>query len=105
MYLCGMLLFNVTVIVEEASAAEWLDWMKETHIPQLMETENFVSHRLLKIVDSPNEGVSYCVQFIAEDQEKHQNYLDLHEQQFIGDMYAKYPNKLVTFSALMEFVG
>ena len=104
MYLCNMLLFNVTVIVEEASATEWLNWMKDTHIPQLMETESFVSYRLLKIVDSPNEGVSYCVQFVAENQEKHQNYLDLHEQQFIGDMYAKYPNKLVTFSTLMDYL-
>ena len=104
MYLCNMLLFNVTVIVEEASATEWLNWMKDIHIPQLMETESFVSYRLLKIVDSPNEGVSYCVQFVAENQEKHQNYLDLHEQHFIGDMYAKYPNKLVTFSTLMDYL-
>ncbi|SOD20464.1 DUF4286 family protein [Pedobacter xixiisoli] len=100
-----MLLFNVTVIVEEASAADWLSWMKEVHIPQLMETESFVSHRLLKIVDSPNEGVSYCVQFIAESEEKHQSFLALHEKQFIADIYAKYPNKLVVFSTLMEFVA
>lgn len=105
MYLCSMLLFNVTVIVEEASAADWLEWMKETHIPWLMETESFVSHRLLKIVDSPNEGVSYCVQFIAEDEAKYQAFLNTQEQQFTAEMYAKYPNKLVVFSTLMEFLG
>lgn len=100
-----MLLFNVTVIIEDASAADWLAWMKEIHIPQLMATDCFVSYRFLKIVDSPNEGTSYCVQFIAEDKANHQTFLDLHEQQFIAEMYAKYPNKLVTFSTLMEFVG
>ncbi len=105
MYLCCMLLFNVTVIVEEASATEWLEWMKEIHLPQLMQAETFVSHRILRIVDSPNEGVSYCVQFIAEDEAKHQSFLDLHEQQFTAEIYAKYPNKLVIFSTLMEFVG
>lgn len=100
-----MLLFNVTVIIEEASATEWLEWMKATHIPQLMEKDCFVSHRFLKIVDSPNEGLSYCVQFIAEDAAKHQTFLDLYEQEFTAEMYIKYPNKLVTFSTLMEFVG
>ncbi|MNK22677.1 hypothetical protein D3C87_409580 [compost metagenome] len=105
MYLCCMLLFNVTVIVEEASAAEWLEWMKEVHIPQVMETESFVSHRLLKIVDSPNEGISYCVQFIAENDTKYQSFLSSHEKQFIAEIYAKFPNKLVVFSTLMEFVA
>jgi hypothetical protein len=105
MYLCDMLLYNVTVIVEEAAAVNWLAWMRETHIPNLMETDCFVSYRLLKIVDSPNEGASYCVQFIAEDEAKHQTFLNLHEQQFTAEMYSQYPNKLVTFSTLMEFVG
>lgn len=100
-----MLLFNVTVIIEEIEANDWLQWMKDNHIPQLMATECFVSYRLLKIMDSPNEGISFCVQFIAEDKDHHQTFLDLHEQQFIAEMYAKYPNKLVTFSTLMEFVG
>jgi hypothetical protein len=105
MYLCAMLLFNVTVIIEEASAQDFLSWMKETHIPKLMDTECFVSHRFLQIKDSPNEGISYCVQFIAEDEPAHKRFLDLHEQNFIAEMYNKYPKKLVTFSTLMEFVG
>jgi len=100
-----MLLFNVTVIIEEGSATDWLQWVQESHIPQLMDKECFVSHRLLKIVDSPNEGLSYCIQFIAEDEARHQTFLDLHEQLFIAEMYNRYPNKLVTFSTLMEFVG
>lgn len=100
-----MLLFNVTVIIEEASATDWLQWMKESHIPQLMDKECFVSYRLLKIVNSPNEGLSYSIQFIAEDKARHQTFLDSHEQLFIAEMYNRYPNKLVTFTTLMEFVG
>ncbi|MGE6218812.1 DUF4286 family protein [Nubsella zeaxanthinifaciens] len=100
-----MLLFNVTVIIEENSAADFLAWMKQSHIPQLMDTDCFVSHRFLQIKDSPNEGLSYCVQFIAENEASHQRFLDLHEQAFIAEMYNRYPKKLVTFSTLMEFVG
>jgi hypothetical protein len=67
-YLCTMLLYNVTLIIEEDIAAEWLKWMKEIHIPEVMETGKFVSNRLLKVLDSPNEGVTYCAQYVAETQ-------------------------------------
>ena len=105
MYLCSMLLFNVTVIIEEASAPEWLQWMNESHIPELMATDCFVSHRVLRIVDSPNEGLSYCIQFIAETDAKYHAFKNLHEENFTGKLYEKYPNKLVVFSTLMEFIG
>ncbi len=105
MYLCNMLLYNVTVIMEEPIAADWLQWMKTTQIPTVMATDCFVSHRLLKIMDSPNEGLSYCVQFISENEAKHEEFRNLHEQKFTAEMYTKYPNQLVSFSTLMEFVG
>jgi hypothetical protein len=100
-----MLLFNVTIIVEEPTANDFLRWMKDVHIPTLMEKDCFVSHRLLKIVDSPNEGVTYSVQFIAEDEQHFNNFKENFEPQFTADIYNNYPNKLVTFSTLMEFIA
>ena len=41
-----MLLYNVTVIIEDAAAEEWLQWMQEIHIPEVMATGKFVSNRL-----------------------------------------------------------
>ena len=59
-YLCSMLLYNVTVIVEDDAEQAWFEWMQETHIPEVMSTGKFVSNRLLKLLDSPNEGAT-CV--------------------------------------------
>ena len=61
-----MLLYNVTLIIEEVSAAAWLQWMQEKHVPEVMATGLFVSNRLLKVVDSPNEGVTYCAQYVVQ---------------------------------------
>jgi hypothetical protein len=52
-----MILYNVTVILEDEIQADWLHWMKEQHIPEIMDTSCFVSYRMLKVLDSPNEGV------------------------------------------------
>jgi hypothetical protein len=100
-----MLLFNVTIIVEEPSANDFITWMKEDHIPALMEKECFVSHRLFKILDSPNEGITYSVQFIADSEADFNTFREKFEHEFTAHIYTRYPEKLVVFSTLMEFIS
>src|SRR4051812_3831691 len=99
-----MILYNVTVIIVDSIQAEWLDWIEGQHIPAVMETGLFVSSRLLKVLDSPNEGTTYCMQFIAESFEQ----FDLYKKQFSSlletDHNEKFKGYSVTFSTLMEFV-
>ncbi|MES2827151.1 MAG: DUF4286 family protein [Bacteroidota bacterium] len=99
-----MFLYNVTVIIEEAVADKWLSWMQETHIPQVMETGMFVSSRLLQVVDSPNEGVTYCVQYVAETMENYETYQDRHAPALQADLNEKFANQFVAFRTLMKYV-
>ncbi len=100
-----MLLYNVTSIVEDAAAERWLKWMLDVHIPQVMATEMFVSYRLLKVMDSPNEGVTYCAQYIAESQENYDNYLDNFAPALRADAGTKFENQVVSFRTLMEYIA
>ncbi|UKT63172.1 DUF4286 family protein [Pedobacter mucosus] len=99
-----MLLYNVTLILEESVAEEWLQWMQETHIPQVMATGMFVSNRLLKVVDSPNEGVTYCSQYVAETQENYEQYLTVYAPALQQDLNDRFENRFVAYRTLMEFV-
>jgi hypothetical protein len=45
-----MLLYNVTVNVELGVHAEWLAWMKAVHIPEVMATGIFKSHRICNLL-------------------------------------------------------
>ena len=100
-----MLLYNVTVIIEDTAAEEWLQWMQEIHIPEVMETGKFVSHRLLKVLDSPNEGVTYCTQYIAESLADYEDYQQNYAPTLQATVQQKFENRLVSFRTLMEFVG
>ena len=100
-----MLLYNVTVIIEEAAVNEWLQWMKETHIPEVMATDKFVSNRMLKVLDSPNEGVTYCIQYVAENLTAYNEYQQKFAQKLQTDLQSKFENRLVAFRTLMEFIG
>jgi hypothetical protein len=100
-----MLLYNVTVIIEDAAQEEWLQWMQEIHIPAVMETGKFVSNRLLRVVDSPNEGITFCVQYIAESLAEYEDYQLNHAPALQAELQTKFENRFVAFRTLMEFVA
>ncbi|RNL50248.1 DUF4286 family protein [Pedobacter jejuensis] len=99
-----MLLYNVTLILDDAAANEWLQWMQDIHIPEVMATGMFVSNRLLKVLDSPNEGVTYCAQYVAESLENYNNYVDNFAPTLQADLNEKFKNRFVAYRTLMEFV-
>lgn len=100
-----MLLYNVTIIIEDSAANEWLQWMQETHIPEVMATGKFVSNRLLKVLDSPNEGVTYCIQYVAENITEYNDYQENFALTLQADLQVKFENKFVAFRTLMEFIA
>jgi hypothetical protein len=100
-----MLLYNVTVIIEDSAANEWLQWMQETHIPEVMATGKFVSNRLLKVLDSPNEGATYCIQYVAENITEYNDYQENFALTLQADLQVKFENKFVAFRTLMEFIA
>ncbi|MNI26889.1 hypothetical protein D3C87_867690 [compost metagenome] len=100
-----MYLYNVTLILEDAAAQEWLQWMQETHIPQVMATGMFVSNRLLKVVDSPNEGLTYCAQYVVDSLENYNQYQEVFAPALQAELNERYKNRFVAYRSLMEFIA
>jgi hypothetical protein len=99
-----MILYNVTIILDNNIQVEWLNWMQEKQIPALMDTGYFVSNRLLKVLDSPNEGVTYCIQFIVDSDQKLNAFKQKHGQFLEENTPIAFNNKLVIFPTAMEFI-
>lgn len=99
-----MVLYNITIIMDETIQQAWLRWADEELIPNIMATGLFASSRTLRVLDSPNEGVTYCIQFIADNLGKYDTYQD----NFAGKIFSAQPpdfeNKFVSFTTIMEFV-
>lgn len=99
-----MLLYNVTLIVEEGAADKWLTWMQEVHIPKVLATEMFVSSRLLKVLDSPNEGITFCAQYVVENMENYQTYQEKFAPALQAELNEEFANQFVAFRTLMEYI-
>ena len=99
-----MIIYNETYIIDESIQQQWLNWMQTIQIPAIIQTGCFNSYKIFTVLNSPNEGVTYCVQFITDNaknytyfQEQHQNnFHQLHNQQF--------ENRFVLFNTLMQLI-
>ncbi len=56
-----MILYNISIIVEDSSQEQVVNWLKS-----YLRTSSFET-KFLKMLDSPHEGNTYCVQFLATD--------------------------------------
>lgn len=99
-----MILYNVTLILDEPIEQEWLLWMKETHIPEVMATECFIGYRMLKVLDSPNEGVTYCVQYTTNSLVDYERYQTNFAPQLQASLNSMFKNRFVAYRSLMEFI-
>ena len=99
-----MIIFNDTVIVEESVHQEWLKWMQEVYIPKVMATGFFKSYNILTVIDSPNDGVTYCVQYHAENLNDFNEFYSkhLHAMQELHNTH--FENQFVIFNTLMRTV-
>ncbi len=61
-----MIIYNVTINIENDIETQWLDWMKQTHIPEMLATGKFVKALMTKVlVEEEMGGVTYSVQYTA----------------------------------------
>ncbi len=99
-----MVIYNVTVNVEENIAQEWLEWMKNVHIPQMMITGKFQGHRILRIVSrSEGEaGQTFAIQYFCENLKKLQEYEAHFSQKLRQEHTDKYGDKVMAFRTILE---
>ncbi len=71
-----MILYNVTINVEENLHDEWLDWMIHEHIPNVMRTNMFIDYKMYRIISRlPEEtGTTYSIQYHASGIENYEIY-------------------------------
>ena len=99
-----MIIYNETFIVEESIAPNWLIWIKDNHIPAILGTGFFDSYKVMTVLDSPNEGITYCFQYYTDSIERYSPFYYTHREKFHQLHNAQFENQFVLFTTLMETV-
>ncbi len=100
-----MILYNVTVAIDKKVENDWLIWMKNVHIPEVMETNQFEDFKFFKVLNAEDpESASYSVQYFAESMKNIQMYMAAFAPELQQKALLKYPNQMAAFRTLLEEV-
>jgi uncharacterized protein (UPF0305 family) len=97
------ILYNVTVSVDESIQEEWLKWMQEVHIPDVMKTNKFISSRVCRLLHAEEKN-TYACQYVLQDMETFEDYQKNHAPALQKDHNDKYKGKVFAFRSLMEII-
>ena len=100
-----MIIYNVTVNIEDDVHHEWLKWLKEKHVPDVMKTGCFVENKICKLLVREEAGTSYSIQYTCNSMDDYQRYQREHAPRLQKEHADKYANKFVAFRTLMEVVS
>jgi hypothetical protein len=101
-----MLLYNVTISIDPKVENEWVNWMKDVHIPDVMATGRFVDYKFLKLLgDQPDAtGITYAVQYFSRSISDVEKYLETEAPKLQKEHMEKFQDQFVAFRTLLEEV-
>jgi len=101
-----MILYNVTINIDEHVQQEWLSWMQNEHIPAVMETGYFTNYKMYRILSrmEGETGHTYSIQYFASNIEDYETYRDTQAARLQEETARKFGNRFVAFRTLLEEV-
>lgn len=100
-----MILYNVTIKIDKDIQDAWLSWMKEEHIPELMQTGLFAEAKLLKLLEvDETDGFTYAAQYFCKTMQDYQSYINNHADQMRAKGIERFGDKFVAFRTIMQTV-
>ncbi|MEM9678708.1 MAG: DUF4286 family protein [Bacteroidota bacterium] len=99
-----MIIYNVTVNVDDSIHDEWLNWIK-IHIPQVLATGKFTEAKLTKVlVDEEMGGTTYSVQYRAKSRQDLDAYYQHHAERLRQDGLQRFADKSLAFRTELEVI-
>lgn len=100
-----MILYNVTINIDSTVHDEWLEWMKSTHIPEVLATGLFTDNKIFRIItDEDEEGITYSIQYFLNNMDDYEKYQNEFSGKLQEEHSGKFRDKFVAFRTIMEKV-
>jgi len=101
-----MIVYNITIKIEPAIEAEWINWQKLEHIPEVMATGFFTNYKFYRLLDQDEEdGITYIVQYFTPPIENYNKYIQQSAPLLRQKALDKWGNKFIAFRTIMQLVN
>ena len=100
-----MIIYNVTVKIKHVIANQWLLWLKNVHIPELIATGCFTHATILRLMEvDETDGPTYAIQYHAESKALYNRYIDKFSDDMRKKSIDKWGNQFIAFRSVMQVV-
>ncbi len=100
-----MIVYNITINIDNDHAEEWLNWMRDVHIPDVMKTGCFLENRIFRVLaDEDSGGKTYSVQYYCNSMKEFEQYEKDFATALRADHTQRYKDKFVAFRTFLEVI-
>ncbi|MBH2004077.1 MAG: DUF4286 family protein [Sphingobacteriia bacterium] len=101
-----MYIYNVTTKVSHGIHTAWVNWMREEHIPAVMQSGCFTGFKFVRLLEiEEEEGPTFAVQFSAAAKADYDRYINEFAPALRQDTFNRWGNQLIAFRSLMQVVN
>ena len=100
-----MLIFNTTYLVSDKVHNIWLQWIREEHVPFMLESTYFSQPQVTRIITSAEQdGTSFSVQFHVRDMSTLRRWNQEFNAAFKANCSEKFGTEVIFFTTVMEII-
>jgi hypothetical protein len=97
--------YSVTIVLQAEIESEWIAWMNEVHIPDVLRTGCFEQCRVYKVLDAEKEEPTYVMQYHCRSREEYQRYRENFAPALQKDHSNRFAGRFRGSRQLLEQIG
>ncbi|RZK12098.1 MAG: DUF4286 family protein [Flavobacterium sp.] len=101
-----MIIYNVTINIHESVHDQWLSWMQQKHINEMLATGKFSSAKIVKVlIEEEMGGTTYSVQYTTDSKVTLQRYYEEDAPRLREEGLKLFGDKMLAFRTELELIS
>lgn len=98
-----MYIYNVTIKIDAAIENDWLQWMHNEHLEDVMSTGMFDSYSFLQLLDPAEEGYcTYIAQYFTDSESRYGQYIEQFAPALRQKGFDQFGNQFIAFRSILK---
>jgi predicted RNA-binding protein with RPS1 domain len=101
-----MIIYNVTINIHESVHDQWMKWMQEKHINDVLATGKFSAALMVKVlVEEDMGGITYSIQYTTDSKETLERYYQEDAPKMREEGQSLFGDKMLAFRTELEVIS
>jgi hypothetical protein len=101
-----MLIYNVTIKVVASIQQEWLDWLQQEHVPEVLATGCFKKATICRLLETDDtEGPTFSVQYLAPGRDDYDRYIEKFAPALRQKSFDRWGDRFIAFRSLLQVIN